>query len=461
VRNQRSTAGLGIAAGALAVALAAAGCTSGSNSAVKVATVGYGTVAQVVQAPANILPRDQVVLSSPADGTVAQLDVADGQRVTAGQLLGRISDPAAQQQLTAAKKAAAQAASAGAGVPATATGFGSAAAKARKAADRAFAQAEQAAEKIADPALRTALTGEITAARSSYDAAMSAVSGTITEFQQGLASAGQVIGALGQAQQAQAQAAVSVARGTVAALTIKAPISGTVSLGDGQAAAGSAGLGSLGALLAQSGAAGQGATQALGAAVGAPGGSGASGSAPVIAAGTPVGSGGPLFTITDASSLSVSAQVDETDVLAVKPGVAARIELNAVPGAEYQATVTSVDPGATASSTGGVTYTVRLSLGPGTTAGGGPAPTPLPGMSAIANLDVLTVRHALAVPSAALITNGNTTTVWLVRGGTAHRQPIQLGAQGDTVVQVTAGLTAGEQIVVAGADVVTDGQRVG
>lgn len=446
-------------------ALAATGCTSGTNSAVKVATVGYSTVAQVVQAPANILPRDQIVLGSPADGTVALLDVADGQHVTAGQILGRISDPAAVAQLAAAKKAAAHAADAAdAAVPATATGFSAAAGRARTSSDRAFEQAERAARAITDPTLRSALIDQITAAQSSYDAAMSAVSTTIIEFQQGLASAGQVLGALGRAQQAQAEAAVSVAQSAVSALTIKAPISGTVSLGSGQAAAGSADLGSLGALLAQSGAAGPGATQALGAAAG--GSSGAlgaagSGSAPVIAAGTPVDGGGPLFTITDASSLSVSAQVDETDVLAVKPGVAARIELNAVPGAEYQATVTSVDPGATQSSTGSVTYTVRLSLGAGTTATGAAAPTPLPGMSAIANLDVLTVRHALAVPSAALVTNGDTTTVWVVRDGAAHRQPIQLGAQGDTVVQVTAGLSAGERIVVAGADVVTDGQRVG
>jgi HlyD family secretion protein len=462
VRKQWPVAG-GTVVAALAIMtglIGVAACSSGPNSAVQVATVGYGTVAQVVQAPANILPKDQVVLAAPADGTVARLDVADGQQVAAGQVLARISAPAATQQLAAAKRAAAQADSAGAGVPATPTGFDTAAANARGASDRAFKQAEQATKKITDPTLRQALTDEITAAQSSYDSAMAAVTGTITEFQQGLASAGQVLSALGQAQETQAQAAVSVAQSTVNALTITAPIAGTVTLGSGQAAAGSSSLGSLSALLAQSGA-GQSATQALGAGSGAAAGSAGSGGNPTISVGAPVDSGGTLFTVTDASALSVSAQVDETDVLTVKPGVTAQIQLNAVPGAEYQAMVTAVDPSATESTTGGVTYTVRLSLGAGTMADGSAAPVPLPGMSAIANLNVLTVGHALSVPSAALVTSGDTTTVWLVRNGIAHRQTVQLGAQGDTVVQVVDGLAAGDRIVVAGADVVTDGQQVG
>jgi HlyD family secretion protein len=174
-----------------------------------------------------------------------------------------------------------------------------------------------------------------------------------------------------------------------------------------------------------------------------------------------VSSGGTLFTVTDASAVSVTAQVDETDILLVKPGVTAGIQLNAVPGATYQGTVLSVDPNGTTSSTGGVTYTVHLSLGAGTLPGGGAAPAPLPGMSAIANLNVLTAVHALAIPSAALLTNGNTTSVWLVRNGVAQSRQITLGAQGDTTVQVLSGLSAGDQIVTAGADKVTAGEHVG
>jgi multidrug efflux pump subunit AcrA (membrane-fusion protein) len=455
--QRRIGAATAVAAG-IAVALVLAGCSSDANSAIKVAAVGYSTVAQVVQAPANIVPKAQVSATAPADGTVTELDVRDGQQVTAGQLLGRISSPAAQQQLAQAKQAAAQASSAGSGVPATGTGFTSAANSARSSASKAFTQAQLAAQQITDPKLRQALLDQISATQSSYDSAINAVAGVINQFEQGLASASQVLAALGQAQSTQAQAAVDVAQRTVDALTVTAAISGTVTLGSGQASAGSGGLGSLSQLISQAGAgANTAAAQALGSAAG--GNTASNGT--VIAVGTPVSSGGTLFTVTDASALSVAAQVDETDVLTVKPGVSARIQLNAVPGATYPGVVTAVDPGATTSSQGGVTYTVRLSLAAGTLSDGTAAPVPLPGMSAIANLDVLTVQDALSVPSAALVTDGDTTTVWLVTGGVAHKRVIRLGAQGDTVVQVLSGLAAGDRIVVAGADKVSDGQQVG
>jgi hypothetical protein len=92
---------------------------------------------------------------------------------------------------------------------------------------------------------------------------------------------------------------------------------------------------------------------------------------------------------------------------------------------------------------------------------GSAAPTPLPGMSAIADLDVLTARHALSVPSSALVINGQATSVWVLTNGSAHLKRISLGAQGDTQVQVLAGLSAGQRIVVSGADKVTDGEQVG
>ena len=55
-------------------------------------------------------------------------------------------------------------------------------------------------------------------------------------------------------------------------------------------------------------------------------------------------SGQPVLTVTDTSTLSLTAQVDETDVLLVKPGVPASAELDAVPDAAYEAAVTTVDP---------------------------------------------------------------------------------------------------------------------
>lgn len=425
------------------------------------ATVGYGTVAQVVEASANVTAKAEVTVSSPADGSVASLDVTDGEKVVAGQVLGQISSPSAQQQLATSQQAVKQASAAASSSPITTAGFTTEASSARSTADKAFAAAAQAAQQITDPQVKQAVLDQVAAAQGSYNSAFAVLTQTITQFQRGLASAGQVLSALGGAQKTQAEAAEQVAQQTVNALTITAPISGTVTLGTGQAGASGGSLSSVSQLLSQAASGSSGtAAQSLGSLTGG-GGSGGGASTVPISLGVPVSGGGQLFTVTDASSLSITAQVDETDVLLVKPGVTASIQLNAVPGATYQGTVLSVDPNGVTSSAGGVTYTVHLSLGAGTTSGGGAAPLPLPGMSAIADLNVLTAEHALAIPSAALLTNGNTVTVWLVQNGVAHARQIQLGAQGDTTVQVLSGLSAGDRIVTAGADKVTAGESVG
>ncbi len=76
----------------------------------------------------------------------------------------------------------------------------------------------------------------------------------------------------------------------------------------------------------------------------------------MLAEGRPVTSGQPILTVTDTSTLSLTAQVDETDVLLVQAGVPASAELDAVPDAPYDAAVASIDPTPTTSSRGGVTY---------------------------------------------------------------------------------------------------------
>jgi len=79
-------------------------------------------------------------------------------------------------------------------------------------------------------------------------------------------------------------------------------------------------------------------------------------------------------------------------------------------------------------------------------------------MSAVANLAVRTERDAVAVPAAAVVRAGSRDAVWVVREGTALRQPVVLGASGEDLVAVASGLRTGERVVVRGADRVRDGQ---
>ncbi|MBA2770332.1 MAG: HlyD family efflux transporter periplasmic adaptor subunit, partial [Sporichthyaceae bacterium] len=258
----------------------------------------------------------------------------------------------------------------------------------------------------------------------------------------GLGGLSAAVSALSSAQRVQTRAAVDIARRTVAALTVRSPIAGTVSLTPAQDSAPSD------------------ASDLLSQLPGALGGSSAPSVTATVTAGAPVGAGQPLVTVTDTSTLSLTAQVDETDVLLVAPGVLASAELDAVPDATYAATVTTVDQTPTTSPRGGVSYLVRLSLGRGRGAQGATAPTPRPGMSAVVDLRVRTARRAVAVPAPAVFRDGRRDAVWVVKNGVVHRRLVRLGAQGNSRIEVLEGIEEGERLVVRGADRVREGQRL-
>ncbi|MCW2776561.1 MAG: efflux transporter, family, subunit, partial [Frankiales bacterium] len=227
-----------------------------------------------------------------------------------------------------------------------------------------------------------------------------------------------------------------------------APIAGVVTLGAGAPTSGGADLsGLLGSLpAALQGAAGA----ALGGGGSAPA---ASTTTNDLSPGAPVGSGTPLLTVTDLSSFGVAAEVDETDVQQVEAGTAADVELDAVPGTTYRATVTGVDLAPTTSTRGGVSYRVRLSLT-------SPTPAPRPGMSAVVRLKVREATGVLSVPAAAVVRDGADDVVFVVRGGRAVRRVVTTGAEGEDAVEVTEGLREGERIVTRDADTLSDGEKL-
>ena len=96
----------------------------------------------------------------------------------------------------------------------------------------------------------------------------------------------------------------------------------------------------------------------------------------------------------------------------------------------------------------------------GTTAGGEPAPSPKPGMSAVVDLRVRTASDAVAAPASAVFRDGERDAVWLVVDGTVKRRQVVVGAQGEQSVEVVEGLAEGDRIVVGGADAVVEGQRL-
>jgi HlyD family secretion protein len=425
-------------------------CSSGTPSKVRVGSVARADVAEVVEAPGTVSARATATLRSPAEGTLKGLRVADGEEVRKGEVVAKISSPSAREQLDQARDADRQAASAG-GVPA-----GVDLARFRRQTDRSarqgFAAARDAAGEISDPAVRAPVLAQITKAQADYSVAAAAARDAVAQLNAGIGSISSAMSSISAAQRVQTKAALRAAQRTVNALVLRAPFSGVANLGG--PAGGAPDL--AGQLPSQP--QGQGSQASL--AAGLSGGGGGAKDSSAIAAGVPVAAGDAVVTVIDVSRLTVTADVDETDVLQVKRGGSARVELDAAPGATYAATVTGVGATPAQSSGGGVTYKVTLTLRAGTYAGGGAAPRPKPGMSAVADLQVREARSALSVPSSAIVTSGQNATVWVVAGGHAERRVVRLGAQGDALAQIVSGLGEGERIVVRGADSVRQGQRL-
>jgi len=437
---------------ASAAVVALAGCSGEEASGVETGEVGRATVVEVVEAAGTVTARATSAITSPAGGTIASIEVADGATVAAGQVLVRISSPAAEETLARAQEADRQAAAAAPGAF-QGLDLSQQGAQADAAAAQAFAAARQAAEAIQDPAAKAQALAQVAQAEAQYASARASTEQAVDTVNAALRSAQRALSSLAQAQRSQTQAAVAIAQATVDALVVKAPIAGVASFGAGTASGGSGS--DVSGLLSQLPESVQGAASSfLG------GSSSSSFTSGPIEVGRPVATGDPLLSVTDVSALSLAASVDETDILLVQPGIQAEVELDAVPGARYPATVTAIDVAPTTSSRGGVAYTVRLALSAGTDETGAAAPAPRPGMSAVARLQVRTAQDAVAVPVAAVFRDQGRDAVWVVDNGRVERRELVLGAQGTDEVQVTEGLEVGEVIVVRGADRVVEGQQI-
>lgn len=434
-------------AGALVVlvALSAASCGNDGKD-ISTAEVGRSDVVEVVDAPASVIARAAATLTAPADGTLTRLAVDSGDQVAKGQVLAVVDSPSARKRLADARKALdAAKRSGGGGVN---LNLGSASKSLDKAASDAFDQARAAVAYIADPQIKKALLAQIEAGEKQYQAAARAVDSAVRGVQRGVQSLGSAMSALGAAQRLQAQQAYDLAKTTVDALTLRAPIAGVVQLGGTSSPAGAAVPSDLTDLLTAAGGSGQLNT--------------AGGGAPAGVEQTPtegglVSAGTAVVTVVDVSELGLVAEVDETDVLLVKPGIQAEVELDAATGVRYPAQVASIDVLPTANARGAVAYRVRLRLATPTS----DAPTPQPGMNAVAHLKVREATAAVAVPAAAVFTAEGQDMIWVrAADGQAVRRPVQTGVAGTDLIQIVSGVQPGDRVVVRGADLVKPGDQL-
>lgn len=450
---RRGTAGGWVRAAVAGLVLVlAAACSEGDGPGITYGEVTSGEVVETVAAPATIRPAGQATVVAPASGEVAELAVADGDRVRRGETLLRLTSGSVVQRIAQAEAAVAAAdrlseVSTGADLSPVLEAVGAQLdAVLPDLLDALRAQARQ----VGESALREEALQRLAAAREDYREVRGALAEAERELAAGAAAATASQREAADARREQAELALEAAQRQAEELTVTAPTSGVVELvRDGGASRG--GMRGLGGGLSG----GVGEQSSLGEAL-----PGLSGAAPgdsrsgPVAQGVEVRAGEPLVRVLDLSGFHAQAQVDEIDAVQVSEDQPVTVLVDAHPGLELAGTVAHVALSPGQGATGGVVYPTVVTLDE--------VPSEvrlLAGLTASVEIEVRRVDAETVVPSAALRRIEGRDVVRVARGEEVVMVPVEVaavGAETAAVEPLEGTLAPGDRVVVAGLDV-TDG----
>jgi len=158
---------------------------------------------------------------------------------------------------------------------------------------------------------------------------------------------------------------------------------------------------------------------------------------------------GTILTVMRNDVLRVFLPVNEADAAAVRVGQDAAVEFDAVPGRRFTGRVVRLSPAFDP-----VTRTVEAEVhlaNPGELR---------PGMYGRGTLVTSVRKDAIVVPVSAVQISNDRHFVYVLQGETARRVEVSVGVDGGDWVEVTRGLSRGDEIVTAGIDVLSDGATV-
>lgn len=441
--------GVRTAASFVAVGMAAAACSADPGPPIVLGEVTVGEVVETVAAPATLEPRDRVSVAAPASGTVAELLVADGDRVEQGDPLVRLTAPSVEQTIAQAQ-AAVEAADALAGVQAG-VDLSPLIGAVRDQLDAVVPglldllddQASALPEDGRDDAREA-----IASARSQYEEAQDRLAAAEAEAAGTAASATASQRAAAEAQRRQAELALEAAELRADDLTVTAPAGGVVELARGDAAPATGDLGALEGL----GGDGQADMSGL---EGLLGGGGTASRVGPIAEGTEVTAGQALLTVFDLGAFRAQGEVDEIDVVDVAEGQTVTVLVDAFPTAEMAGIVEHVAIEPRSGVAGGVVYAVTVDLR------SVPDDVGLRvGLSGSIEIVTATIESDTVIPSSALRRRGASDVVFVARDGAVRQVDVTIVAIGDDEAAVEGDLASGDLVVVEGIDEIADGDSI-
>lgn len=157
----------------------------------------------------------------------------------------------------------------------------------------------------------------------------------------------------------------------------------------------------------------------------------------MVTEGQAVQAGDNLFLIADRSTLWVDLAVFEADARVLKVGMPVSVAVDALPGRRYDGRVTFVHPTVDEKTR---TLTARVEIA-------NRDERLRPGMFATAELQPAAMER-LSIPLTAVLPTGTQNLVFVNRGdGQFVPREVQVGARGDSLVEVVQGLEAGDEVV--------------
>ena len=180
---------------------------------------------------------------------------------------------------------------------------------------------------------------------------------------------------------------------------------------------------------------------------------GADGETQKATAGAAVGPQAAPFTVVDLSGVRFTAEVDEADVDSVAVNMPGIIQLDAFPGESFKSKVVDVRTAAQLTSTGGTIFPVDLSLDDA-------GKNILIGMKGDAEISVSSVGNAVVIPIEALFDQNGKSYVYVVKDGVLNKTDIMTGSVTETTAQVLNGLEPGQVVALSGSVEYTDGMAV-
>jgi len=157
-----------------------------------------------------------------------------------------------------------------------------------------------------------------------------------------------------------------------------------------------------------------------------------------------------VVTLMDFSAVRIDVAAPDTDAPFVKKDLPVKVTVDELPGRTFAGTITRFAY-ALDESTKTMATEIEIS---------NPDLVLRPGMWASVEIELQKKENALLIPAEALVTEKNKSSLFVVRDGKAQKIAVQTGFDDGANVEILKGFVPGDAVIVAGKQLVTDGQKV-